>query len=331
MGSPAVSFVIVNWNTKDLLRACLESIRKTVKRTSFEIWVVDNASSDGSVRMVRERFPEVKLIQNAENLGFARANNLALKRMSGKYAVLLNSDTVLKENAIEILVDCMEKNPRAGVSGGSLLNEDGSRQNSIANFPTLATELLNKSLLRRLFPKRFPGKENGAAKEVQQVESIVGACMVVRKKAIEEAGLLDENYFFFLEETDWCLRFREKGWNILHNPEAEIYHLQGGSARKVPVRARTEYWRSRYIFFRKNRSKQACMLLKAGLVAKLVWSFAFMGLFNLATLFSIGKLRSKLRLYAALLNWHLEGCPEAMGPRPEKTARQKPREILKEA
>ncbi|MBZ0220322.1 MAG: glycosyltransferase family 2 protein [Candidatus Methylomirabilis sp.] len=330
MGSPAVSFVIVNWNTKDLLRDCLESIRKTV-RIPFETWVVDNGSSDGSVRMVRERFPEVKLIQNAENLGFARANNLALKRISGKYAVLLNSDTVLKENAIESLVDCMEMNPRAGVCGGSLLNEDGSMQNSIANFPTLATELLNKSILRRLFPKRFPGKENGAARGIQQVESIVGACMVVRKKAMEEAGLLDEDYFFFLEETDWCLRFREKGWDVLHNPAAEIYHLQGGSARKVPVRARTEYWRSRYIFFRKNRSRMSYAVLKAGLVAKLSWSFVSMVLMNLATLFLIGRLRSKLRLYAALLNWHIEGCPESLGPRPEKTARQKPREILKEA
>lgn len=330
MVSPAVSFVIVNWNTKDLLRDCLESIRKTV-RLPFEIWVVDNGSSDGSVRMVRERFPQAKLIQNSENLGFARANNLALKRISGKYAVLLNSDTVLKDNAIASLVECMEKNPRAGVCGGSLLNEDGSRQNSIANFPTLATELLNKSVLRRLFPKRFPGKENGAARGIQQVESIVGACMVVRKKAIEETGLLDEDYFFFLEETDWCLRFREKGWDVLHNPAAEIYHLQGGSARKVPVRARTEYWRSRYIFFRKNRSRKAFALLKAGLVAKLSWSFVSIGLLNLATLFLVGRLRSKLRLYAALLNWHLEGCPEALGQRPEKAATQKPREILKEA
>lgn len=329
MNSPAVSFVIVNWNTRALLQKCLESIRRTVKKNSFEVWVVDNASSDDSVQMAGKRFPEARLVRNAENLGFARANNIALKRISGRYAVLLNSDTVLKKNAIDTLVDCMDRHPRAGVGGGSLLNEDGSRQNSIANFPTLATELLNKSLLRRLFPKRFPGKEHIPTGPVQ-VESVVGACMIVRKTAMDEVGLLDEDYFFFLEETDWCLRFKKKGWDVIHNPDAEIYHLRGGSARKVPVWARTEYWRSRYIFFRKNRGRLSCTLLKAGLITKLALGFVLTGLLNFMTLFSGERLRSRLRLYAALLSWHLRGCPEPLRPMPEDAPRRKPGEILEE-
>ncbi|MFQ5736973.1 MAG: glycosyltransferase family 2 protein [Thermodesulfobacteriota bacterium] len=317
MDNPAVSFVIVNWNTKALLRNCLESILGTVKGVPFEVWVVDNASTDDSVQMVRQRFPRVKLIQNAENLGFARANNIALRRISGDYAVLLNSDTVLKDDAIETLIAYMEEHPETGVCGGALLNEDGSKQNSVANFPTLATELLNKSLLRRLFPKRFPGKESGFTGPVQ-VESVVGACMAVRKEAMDDTGLMDEDYFFFLEETDWCLKFRKKGWQVVHYPGAEVYHLQGGSARKAPVGARIEYWRSRYKFFRKNRSRPSRMLLRAGLVSKLVLSFVLMALLNLLTIFSVGRLRRKLRVYAALIGWHLKGCPESARPSPAK-------------
>ncbi|MBI5560485.1 MAG: glycosyltransferase family 2 protein, partial [Deltaproteobacteria bacterium] len=294
-----ISVIIVNWNTKDILLRCLESVFSTVNCLSSEVWVVDNGSTDGSQAEVRRRFPEVKLIENGANLGFARANNRALERMAGRYAVLLNSDARLTQGALEAIVEFMDGNAGVGVCGPQLLNEDGTLQNSIANIPTLATELLNKSLLRRLFPGKYPGKEK-RIKGPLEVESVIGACMVVRKKAIDGVrgaggvGLLDEDFFFFLEETDWCMRMRHEGWKVFFYPLSRVYHLQGASAKKVNHRARVEYWRSRYTFFRKHGSIPARMVLRAGLFIRLLAGFLGSVLHNVFTLFMSDKARRRL-------------------------------------
>jgi len=143
-----ISIIIVNWNTKRLLLECLSSVFKTINKLSFEIWLVDNASSDGSVEAVKQNYPDVKIIQNKKNLGFAAANNIALESMSGRYALLLNTDTILTNGAVENLFDFMEKNQDAGMACGQLLNQDGSKQNSIANFPGILSLLGNESLLQ---------------------------------------------------------------------------------------------------------------------------------------------------------------------------------------
>ena len=155
---PDLSVIIVNWNTKELLLNCIESFYRAVKGLGFEIFVVDNGSSDGSPDSVQRRFPEIELIRNRRNLGFARANNEALRRSTGRYALLLNTDVILTEGAVEKLVEFMDRNATVGVAGGQLINVDGSKQNSFDNFPSLAAEALNKSLLRMLFPKRYPSK-----------------------------------------------------------------------------------------------------------------------------------------------------------------------------
>lgn len=311
-GDPALAFIIVNWNTRELLLGCLKSIGSTVKKNPFEIWLVDNGSTDGSVEAVRKLFPAVNIIENGANLGFAKANNLALSKMAGKYAVLLNTDAVLDENAIDAIMEFMEKNPDVAVCGGQLLNADGSRQNSIANFPSLLTELTNKSLLRLIAPGKYPGKERHFQAPVE-VESVIGACMAVRKKAIDETGLLDEDYFFFLEETDWCLRFRKKGWKVFHHPGARIWHLQGQSAGKTLIRTRIEYWKSRYIYFKKHARPVEKFMLRAGLLIRLLIGFSLNFLYNLLTFFSLKKGRKKQMLYGALLAWHVLGCPGSWG------------------
>jgi GT2 family glycosyltransferase len=195
---PDLSVIIVNWNTRELLLNCIESIYRTVRGLLFEIFVVDNGSNDGSPDSVKGKFPEIELIQNQRNLGFARANNEALRRSRGRY---------------EKLVEFMEGNPTVGVVGGQLINMDGSRQNSVDNFPSLTAETLNKSLLRILFPKRYPSKRANYSTPID-VDSVIGACMIVRSRAIQEVGLLDEDYFFFLEETDWCYRMRRRRWRV---------------------------------------------------------------------------------------------------------------------
>ena len=307
-----ISIIIINWNTKDLLTNCIESVYRTTKNLSFELWVVDNGSSDGSVMAVKNFYPLVNIIENPHNLGFAKACNQALRRINGRYAVLLNTDTIVLDGTIETALDFMKKNKNIGLCGGQLLNPDGSKQNSIANIPTLATELLNKSLLRKLFPKKYPGKEHDFINPIE-VESIIGAFMIVRKEAIDDAGLMDEAYFFFFEETDWCMRMKNKGWRVVHHPDVKLYHLQGQSAKKVHIRARIEYWRSRYIFFKKHYGAASLVILKTGLLLKLLFSLTSNFLLAAATLFSSKKAIERSNLYFRLLSWHLSGLPDGYG------------------
>lgn len=307
-----LSIIIVNWNTKDLLIQCLKSLVRVSDRFEMEVFVVDNGSMDGSVEAVRVGFPEAIVIQNSTNLGFAQANNQALRLAKGKYILLLNPDTQVKEGAIETLKVFMDNHPKAGAVGAQLLNSDGSKQNSIANFPSLATELLNKSLLRWLFPDRFPGKERDYNEPIE-VESVIGACMMVRREAIEQVGLLDEDYFLFLEETDWCYRMKKAGWKVYHVPQADVYHFQGKSAEKDKKRAKVEYYRSRYQFFKKNRGVGQWFVLLTGLVIKLGVEFLLIAVACILTGFTVKKWRSKFFNYAYLLWWHFKGCPEGMG------------------
>lgn len=307
-----LSILIVNWNTQRDLVHCLESILKMGKSDQREVIVVDNGSHDGSREAVRSRFPAVRLIENEKNVGFAMAMNQGLRQCSGRYALLLNPDTQIKEGAIERMVSFMEACPRAAVSGPQLLNKDGSKQNSIANFPSLTTELLNKSLLRWMFPKRFPGKGSHYSEPVE-VDSVIGACMLVRREVMEQVGFLDEDYFLFLEETDWCYRMKRAGWEVYHVPQAEVYHFQGRSAEAVKKRAKVEYYRSRYHFFRKHRGRFPRFLLLMGLMVKLGVELILNMTACLLTFCRIQKWREKLSISAYLMGWHLRLCPKEMG------------------
>jgi hypothetical protein len=307
--------IIVNWNTKDLVCQCIDSLAQTLKKTDTEVFVVDNGSTDGSLGVVREKFPGVRLIENPVNLGFAKANNQAISLSSREYLLLLNPDTQVKDEAIERMLSFMDAHPEAGVVGAQLLNVDASKQNSIANFPSLATELLNKSFLRWLFPDKFPGKETDYPGPVE-VDSVIGACMMARRKALEQVGLLDEEYFLFLEETDCCYRMKKAGWKIYHIPQAKILHFQGKSAEAEKGKARIEYYRSRYHYFRKNRGSFQSSVLFIGLIIKLSVELVFATIVCVFTLFMVKKWRTKLSTYLYLMWWHLRLCPQEMGLKP---------------
>lgn len=307
-----LTVVIINWNTREDLLVCLDSVGFVTKGFTVETIVVDNGSQDGSVNEVKKAFPLVHLIENERNLGFAKAANQGLQKASGRYVLLLNPDTQVKNGAIERLVSFMDAHSDVGVAGAQLLNADGSKQNSIANFPSLGTELLNKSLLRWLFPKKFPGKERNYSEPIE-VDSVIGACMMVRREAIEQIGLLDEDYFLFLEETDWCYRMKKGGWKVYHVPQAEVYHFQGKSAETVKKRARVEFYRSRYLFFKKNRGHLQWFLLLIGLMVRLGVQLVSITAACLFTFFNIKKWKQKLSAFAYLMEWHLRLCPEGMG------------------
>ncbi len=306
MGDVDVSIVIVNWNTRRLLLDCLASVYHCISGLTFEVFVVDNGSTDGSVAAVQAEYPAVTVIANSDNRGFAAANNQALRRMTGQYALLLNSDAVLTEGAVEKLYTFMERQPDAGIACGQLLNEDGSKQNSIANFPSLLSLLCNETVLRLLWPRKFPSKRQEYRNPIV-VDSCIGACMMVRRQAMDAAGLLDERYFFYFEETDWARSMEEQGWRSFFVPDARIYHLQGKSVGPSAA-ARILFHRSRLLYFRKWYPSIWPVYAGAVFLRVLVNT-----LLNAAgaglTLGLAVPIRKRFLVNAAILGWYLRGCP----------------------
>jgi GT2 family glycosyltransferase len=307
-----VSVIIVTRNTCALTRLAVQSVQDSRDSLAKEIFVVDNGSTDETPSALPAEFPKLKLIRSEMNLGFARACNLAAKKSSGEFLLLLNSDARLAPDALAPAIAWLRANPNCAVAGAQLLNADGSRQNSIANFPTLATELLNKSLLRRLWPKKFPGKEIEFP-EPLEVETVIGAFMLIRKSIWNEFGGLDERFFFFFEETDFCLQARRKNFCVVHLPGIRVWHGQGQTAKQILVGARIEYWRSRYIYFAKNHCALTRLILPIGLMGRLLFDWLAAGLFTLATLGQNARWRGRWRVCSALAGWHLCGCPAKMG------------------
>jgi GT2 family glycosyltransferase len=297
-----ISIIIVNWNTSELLKNCLVSIERTVKDLSYEIIVVDNGSHDGSTDMLRNTFPHVRLIENSRNLGFAAANNQGLRIMCGRYALLLNTDTILQENAVRELFSFMETCPEAAMACGQLLNADGSKQNSVACFPTLLTLMTNTPLLEYLLPRKYPSKRH-RYKEPIEVDSGIGACLLVRKQAVDEVGELDERYFFFFEETDWAYAMNKAGWKIFHVPTAFIYHLQGQSIGK-DVRSRIEFYRSRYKFFHKWHARPYYRLVAGVIFMRLLADWLLTSAATVLTMGLHNEIRNKQIVYSHLIMWH---------------------------
>ncbi len=258
-----LSIIIVNWNTRQLLADCLISILKTINGLKFEIIVVDNGSTDGSQAMLGEQFPQVQLFQNRENLGFARANNQALAIAQGRYFLLLNSDALATNGAIQALVELADNRPHAGITGAQLLNPDGTCQASHTPCPGLRQEFLILSGLGRLIYGRwYPSRGPEEARGPQQVNYIEGACMLVRREAYEEVGGLDEGYFMYAEEVDWCYAMQEKGWQVWYQPAARVIHLGGGSSQHRRTQREADLYRSRVRFFHKNYGPRKAWLLK---------------------------------------------------------------------
>lgn len=309
-----ISIIVVNYNTKEMLLNCLRSIYENVAGFSYQLIVVDNGSQDGSAQAVRDRYPAARLIALSRNLGFARANNLAISEAEGDYLGFVNSDAILERGALKALIDFMETVPQAGLACGQLLNSDGSRQNSFSNYPSLASELLNKSMLKLLFPARYPSKRQDYS-EPRPVEAVIGAFFVARKQAVDEVGVMDEEYFLFLEETDWSLRMARAGWGVYYLPQARAYHLQGGSLRQDPLAGRVEFYRARYTYFRKHQGIWSARLLKLGLMVRLSLNCCLLVIASLATLGVYRRVRGRLTVCLGLLGWHIRSCPKGSGLR----------------
>ncbi len=254
-----VSIIIVAWNVRELLNDCLKSVYDETKGIDFEVIYVDNASEDGSVEMVTKEFPKVRIIENEKNEGFIRANNQAIEVAKGRYVLLLNSDTVVLDNAIAKMVKFADENPEAALVGCKVVNLDKTLLRTCFMSPSCLNMLLSVTCLNRLFPRsKFFGRERltwwdyGSSREV---EVICGCCSLVRMKAIKEVGLMEELYFVYGDDPDWCYRFRSNGWKILFTPEAKIIHIGDQTTKKMPREFKLQLLGSQLIFMKLHRSK----------------------------------------------------------------------------
>lgn len=268
--APTLSILIVNWNTRDLTLDCLRSLAAARLSVPHEIILVDNASADGSADAVAAAFPAVTLIRNAENVGFARANNQAFEASRGELILLLNSDTLVAPGQIEKLAAFLETHPKAGVVGPKLLNPDGSFQLSATPFVTPWDVYFEYARFPRPLqpeaqkrPRRLYAFEPWRAMEVDYV---IGAAFLIRRAVIDQVGLLDDQYFMYGEEQDWCARAKAAGWEVWFDPEATVTHLGGQSAARVPYKMLAHRFASSFRFLGKHQGARAVALTR-GLLA----------------------------------------------------------------
>ncbi len=292
MNNKDLTISIVSYNTQDLLRNCLNSIYQNSGEYEFEVIVVDNNSKDGSAEMVDKEFPQVKLIRNKENVGFARANNRAIRQSRGRYILLLNSDTVVISDALSKMVDFMDSHPKCGAVGGKMVMSDLTAQPSIRTYLDLKALFISFFGLKNLFPPKYRGfviKLLGPLlgqtvrsyldcyrdeKSPISVDDVPGACFCVKREVVEEVGLLDENFFMYYEDTDWSIRIKKRGWELYILPEALIIHYARQSANKVFNRTFVARCKSTYYYFRKHGDKKSILLLKLIIIFALLLRIA---------------------------------------------------------
>jgi GT2 family glycosyltransferase len=254
---PMVSVVIVSWNAKAFLAECLETLMQQPCKYTMEVLVVDNASTDGSPEFVESNCPEVRLIRNESNLGFSKANNQGMEQTTGKYICLINSDVHILDGCLTKLVDYMEANPKLGMGGPSMLSADGKVGRSCRGFPNVWNMFCHAVALDSLFPTsklfgsyslRYWSQDTN-----RPVDIIGGWFWIVRREALTQVGLLDEGFFFYAEDMDWCKRFHQHGWGVAFLADAASVHYGGGSSRQAPLkyfiqeqRADRQYWRKHH-------------------------------------------------------------------------------------
>lgn len=275
-----LSIIIVSWNVRELLRACLASIAPARETLALEVILVDAASSDGSPEMVRREFPWVTLIARSDNVGFPKGNNLAIAQARGRYLLLLNPDTEIIGDALTTLVAYLDEQPDAGVVGPQLLNSDRSIQSSRRRFPTLATALFEstwlegfapRSLLRHYYALDLPDNQPG------EVDWLTGACLMTRREIVDQVGGLDEDYFMYSEELDWCRRIKEAGWRVVYLPAAQVLHHMGKSSEQAVAARHISFQRAKLRYFHKYHGAAAGLFLRLVLLGNYLWQIGLEG------------------------------------------------------
>jgi N-acetylglucosaminyl-diphospho-decaprenol L-rhamnosyltransferase len=310
-----VAAVVVSWNVRDYLRRCLLSLHEAARETAVEIWVVDNGSRDGSVAMVQQEFPDVHVLANPDNPGFAAANNQAIRASASRYVLLLNPDAELMPGALAGLCRYLDRHPRVAVVGPRLLNTDGSVQSSRRRAPRLATGFVESTQLQQYVRRSWLTDRYYVADQPddleQHVDWLVGACLLVRRAAIEAVGLLDEGFRFNSEELEWCWRFRRAGWDVAYLPTAQVLHHAGQSSGQDVFYRHLHHHASKYRLYALLFGRPAALLLRLWIALLYLAQFGE----ELAKLALLGRnrpmRRQRLRVVARMLVWHLTGAGAA--------------------
>ena len=261
---PDLSIVVVTWNGKDFVRHCLRSLQHAAGSLSYEFFVVDNSSSDGTPDMVEQEFPGITLIRNADNLGFARANNVAMKAATGKYFCLVNSDVIAIPNCLEQMARYMDDHEDIGLLGPAMIMPDGTVGTACMRRPTLRIWLVQALGLGSIFKSFTLHMHNLNHQKIQSVDVLNGWFWMARKRAVDRVGMLDEHFFMYGEDIDWCLRFWKRGWRVVYFPKAKSTHYVGASASRAPVRFYVELQRANHLYWKNHHnslSRSAFLLI----------------------------------------------------------------------
>ncbi len=300
------STVIVNWNTRDLVLQCVGSLLKYCQPELNQIIVVDNASEDDSVAALRRNFPEVEVIASKENLGFSRGNNVGLRLARGCYICLVNSDIEVFDDVLARLGSYMDLHPEIGVLAPRLLNSDRTIQQGCWHFPTPLRSLAFSLGLHRLFPgvRALEVAPSLEGLHPRTVDTACGAFWMVRRKALEEVGLLDESFWFYAEDVDWCRRFRNAGWKVVYSPQSQVVHYGGASSSKAPVKYAVQMTRARLQVWRKYYGPATYSFLW---LTKVLEHCVRAALFGLISIMNLAKSddRHKCRQHRACVAWLL--------------------------
>lgn len=311
-GTVDLTIIIINWNSRDFLRECLASIEQNPPRFSFEVIVIDNASFDGSAEVVQREFPGVRYIQSADNLGFSRGNNAAALAATGRILLFLNPDTKILGNALEAMTECLDSRQDAGIIGCRILNSDGSVQTTaVQAFPTLLNQMLDTDVLRKWFPRsRLWGTAAlfSRGSDPAVVDTISGACLMIRKDVFEQIGGFSTNYFMYSEDVDICRKAHLAGWKAYYLPTASIVHYNGQSTKKKP-----SYFpnllqqESRFIYFSKMRGRLYAYCFRVSRIPIAIIRMAMIGLL-MAVSFDSGRRRElqfSMGKWFFILKWSL--------------------------
>lgn len=243
-----LSIIIVNWNAKDYLDKCLRSLIADTKLIDAEIIVVDNASNDGSVEMIGNCFQQIRLIQNSDNLGFAKANNIGILNSSGKYVCLVNSDVLVLPNCLKPLINYLKKHNNVALIGPKILNVDSTLQRSAKKFPSILNTFFSSQGITRLFPS-ITFHDHG---DLGEVDILSGCFWVLQRSALDKVGLLDEDFFFYAEDKDWCKRAYDAGWKVIYFPYSSAIHYGGVSSSNAPLHYYIEMQKSNLLYLKKH-------------------------------------------------------------------------------
>jgi N-acetylglucosaminyl-diphospho-decaprenol L-rhamnosyltransferase len=275
-----LSIIIVSWNVADLLAECLDSIFNAPTQLQIEVIVVDSASSDHTVPMVRERYPQVRLLPQNSNLGYTRCNNIGLKSATGRHLLLLNPDTVILDDALDKMVAYLDEHADTGIVGPHTLNTDGTTQSTKRRFPTLAVGIFESTWLQRFAPKSVLDTFYAVDvpdTQTADVDWVQGSALMARRTVYEQIGGLDEDYVMFSEELDWCKRAKAAGWRVVYLGTAQIIHHGGKSTEQISARKHIYFQESRLHYFRKHHGWATAQLLRVIMLLNYVWQIGIEG------------------------------------------------------